>query len=508
VVTAEQAAARDAAAIASGIRSRDLMHRAGAGAAEVIRRRFPDELGAGVAIYAGPGNNGGDAWVVAGVLAGNGVPVRVHQVGEPRSDDARASRDAARAAVLAEAPTGAERVVVDGLLGTGARGEPAGEIGDAVDRINAARARGAAVIALDVPTGVDATSGAAGRAVVADVTVTFGTIKRGHLIARGRCGAIVVVDIGLGRHAELDDGAPGLIDAAWIGAHVPRIPAEAHKGVRRRVAIVGGARGMAGATILAAKAAMRSGVGMVRLVVDAPSLAAVQSGAIEATAATWPMSDDDLRREIVEYADAVLIGPGLGRSDGARDFLHRLLATWRGPVVLDADALTVFAGDRTRLADLLAGRPALLTPHLGEMARLLGTTPEEVRREQFDVGRALAQQAGAAVLLKGVPTVVTAPDERCMVSASGTPVLAAAGSGDVLGGIAVTLLAQAGDPFVAGGVAAWVHGRAAEIANAGRPVRGVALEDVLAGLSLAWRIPAPPESAGVLAELPRVGEAS
>jgi NAD(P)H-hydrate epimerase len=251
---------------------------------------------------------------------------------------------------------------------------------------------------------------------------------------------------------------------------------------------------------------MRSGVGMVRLVVDAPSLGAVQSGAIEATAATWPMSDADLRHEVIEYADAVLVGPGLGRSDGARDFLHRLLGSWRGPVVLDADALNLFAGDLGRLAALLNGRPALLTPHLGEIARLRGTTPAVAARQHFEVGRTLAREVGATVLLKGVPTVITAPDERCVVSATGTPVLGAAGSGDVLGGIAVTLLAQTGDPFVAGGLAAWVHGRAGEISNAGRPIRGVALEDVVVALAHAWRIGPAPAPVGVLAELPLVGE--
>jgi NAD(P)H-hydrate epimerase len=183
-----------------------------------------------------------------------------------------------------------------------------------------------------------------------------------------------------------------------------------------------------------------------------------------------------------------------------------LLDTWQGPTVLDADALNHFAGDTTGLAERLAGRAALITPHAGEMARLLGIPIDEVLASRFEVGAALAHELRATVLLKGVPTVVFGPDGRRLVSATGTPALAAAGSGDVLGGIAVTLLAQTSDPFASAACAAWVLGRAAEIANAGRTVRGVTLGDVLSGLSLAWRL-APWRSEPVLAELPRPGDA-
>lgn len=506
VVTAAEAAARDAAAIAGGIASGSLMRRAGEAAAQIIVAHFGDRLARGVAIYAGPGNNGGDAWIVARELAARGTPVRVRQIGEPKTDDARAARARARSAVPGDGPMGSEAVVVDGLLGTGARGEPAGEMAAAVHEIFAARSRGAAVVALDVPTGLDATTGTFGRAITADLTVTFGTVKRGHLVARGRCGAIVVVDIGLGPFADLEDGAPTLIDAAWVASRVPRIEAESHKGERRRVAIVGGGRGMAGAVVLAARAAMRSGVGMVRAIVETPSLTAVQSAAVEATAATWPMSDQELERQIAEYAHAVLLGPGLGRGADALQLLHRVLEVWKGPVVLDADALNLFTNDLPRLATLLAGRPALLTPHVGEMARLTGLSIDEVAAARFEVGRDLAARLGATVLLKGVPTVIASPAGERLVSASGTPALAAAGSGDVLGGIAVTLLAQHRDAATMAAIAAWVHGRAAEIANAGRRIRGVTLDDVLSALGVVWGLDAGGTPPPVLAELPRAGD--
>lgn len=504
VVTAAQAAARDAAAIAAGVPSRQLMQTAGEAAAALIAQRVRDRLPEGVVVFTGPGNNGGDGWVVARALAGEGVRVTVHETSASRTDDARAARERALDAVSLGEPPAGVGAVVDALLGTGTRGAPTGAIGAAVDRINALRASGAAVVALDMPTGVDASTGDASRAVRADLTITFGTMKRGQLIARARCGVLVVVDIGLGRWAELEDGAPHLIDAAWVAERVPPIAADAHKGVRRRIAIAGGARGMAGATVLAARAAMRSGVGMVRLAVASPSLAPVQAAAVEATATTWPMSDAAIRREIGDYAHAVLAGPGLGQSNESRDFLERLLRVYDGPMVLDADALNLFAANLPALAHLLRGRPAIITPHVVELARLIESTPEEVLATRFEVGRDVARALDAVVLLKGVPTVLTAPDGRSVVSASGTPVLAAAGSGDLLGGIATTLLAQTGDPLASAACAAWIHGRAAEIA--GRPVRGVTLDDVVTALGPSWALdrtsPAPP----VLCELPAVGE--
>lgn len=504
VVTAAQAAARDRAAIDAGVPSRALMQRAGAAAAAEIVRHFGGRLHRGVAVFAGPGNNGGDAWVVAGALAATGIRVRVAECGEPKTDDARAERDVARPLIEPGAPTGAEEVIVDGVLGTGASGAPRGAAAEAIARITALRAGGAVVAALDVPSGVDASTGEAGAAVTADLTVTFGTMKRGLLVARDRAGHIAVVDIGLGMHGALDDGAPSLIDRAWVAARIPAIAAEAHKGTRRRVAIVGGASGMAGATILAARAALRSGVGMARVIVHPASITAVQTAAPAALARTWPTTDDEVRDSICDWAHLLVIGPGLGRFPDTRAQVERLLRLWRGPVVLDADALTVFEHEAAPLGALLGGRPALVTPHVVEFARLADVTPEQVLASRFDAGRDLARTLGAVVLLKGVPTILSAPNGRCLVSATGTPVLATGGSGDLLAGIAGTLLAQIDDPLDAAACAAWMHGRAAELAGA-CTVRGATLDDVVAALARVWNEPVPGPRPPVLAELPAVG---
>jgi NAD(P)H-hydrate epimerase len=504
VVTGEGAAARDAAAIDSGIQSRTLMQQAGAAAADVMMRRLGDALGGGVLVLTGPGNNGGDGWVMAGRLAERGIPVRVHEVIESRTGDAFQERAAARNRVSLGEGDGTETVVVDALLGTGARGAPSRALAEAVRTINQRRAAGAVVVALDIPTGVDATTGAGKLAVTADLTVSFGTVKRGHLLARGECGSIVVVDIGLGKHAEGTDGAPALVHEAWVADVIPPFEPDTHKGRRRRVVIVGGSRGMAGAVILATRAASRSGIGMVRTLVEVPSLAPVQAAAVEATAATWPLAAGADLSTPLEGCHAVLIGPGLGRSAEARRLLETVLEVWQGPTVLDADAITLFEGEITWLSAALAGRPALLTPHVRELARLVGTTDDDVIRHRFEAAQDAAHALGASILLKGVPSVITGPTGESMVSATGTPALATAGSGDVLAGIAVTLLAQTGDSLKSGASAAWIHGRAAEIANAGRATRGVTIGDVVEALGHAWRLSNAPPAAPVLTELPAV----
>ena len=503
VVSGDGAAARDTAAIEAGISSRTLMQRAGTAAAEIMVRRLGDALGGGVLVLTGPGNNGGDGWVVAGQLAERGIPVRVHEVVESRTGDAFQVRGAVLPRVALGAGDGSEMVVVDALLGTGARGAPTRALAEAVRVIQQRRAAGAVVVSLDIPTGVDATTGASSLAVAADLTISFGTMKRGHLLARGECGAIVVVDIGLGQHADGTDGAPTLVDEAWVANTVPFIEPDTHKGRRRRVLVVGGARGMAGAVILSARAASRSGIGMVRALVEEPSLVPVQAAAVEATASSWPLTGADLSA-LLEGCHAVLVGPGLGRTAEARRLLEMVLEVWQGPTVLDADAITLFEAEIPWLGAALAGRQALLTPHVRELARLVGTTDDEIIRNRFEVAQDAAHALGASILLKGVPTVITAPSGESMVSATGTPALAMAGSGDVLAGIAVTLLAQIEDSFTSGGAAAWIHGRAGEVANAGRPVRGINIGDVLDALAHAWRLSAIPPAAPALAELPAV----
>jgi NAD(P)H-hydrate epimerase len=511
VVDASGAAAADAAAIASGIPSRALMQRAGAAAASEIAVRFRKQLSAGVVVATGPGNNGGDGWVVAAALHAVGIRVRVVECEQAKTADARAERDAALAAGvpasadLAELAVGGEDIAVDALLGTGFRaGEPLrGRIADAVAELHFIADRGGSVVALDVPTGLDASTGAHEGAPRCALTITFGSVKRGHLVSRERCGAILALDIGLGVHVTAVHGAT-LATPYWFRSHLPRIPADAHKGTRKKVVVLGGAAGMAGASVLAARGALRSGAGMVKCVVAPESLAAIQEAEPAALAAPWPEDDAAFDSAIGRWADVVLVGPGLGR-ERAREITEQLLHRWRGPVVLDADALNAFEGDADALAPLLAGRSALLTPHPTEFARLVGTEVQDVLASRFTVPAELAQRIMATVLLKGTPTIVASRGGDAIVVAEGTPVLATGGAGDVLGGIAATLLAQTGDGLLAGALAAFAHGRAA-FAVSERKVRGYTLDDVLAALPSVWTITMPYPRPPLLAQLPAVGE--
>jgi NAD(P)H-hydrate epimerase len=492
VASAEETSACERETIEAGTPSSELMRRAGHRAADLIKRCHDADARRGVIVFAGSGNNGGDGWVVAEALATFGYRASVVEVGAPRSKESFAARESALqgGAQVTTEPQG-QPVVVDALLGTGSTGSPRGAIAAAIAQIGEMRSGGATVVALDLPSGLDATTGASDGAVRADMTVTFGVLKRGHLIARDICGEIFVADIGLTESAAMTS-LPILIDRQWVGARVPPIRSSAHKGTRKSLAIVGGGKGMAGATILSGEGALRSGIGLLRIVCASESEVSVHAGIPSAIVHTWPRNPDELQ-SLAASIDCVALGPGLGKSSGTRDLVERILLAWSGPAVLDADALNDFENDVSSLATLLRGRAAVLTPHPAEMARLVGGKTEEILAARFDVGRDLAKTTGATVLLKGSPTIVFSPSGDRFVVASGTAALATGGSGDVLTGIVGTLLAQMPESATrasdAAACAGFVHGRAAELC---RFVRGTTLDDVMHTLPLAWT-EAPPE---------------
>ena len=528
VTTAEQAAARDQSAIADGVASFSLMLDAGTATAAVILRDYPDRLSRGVVVYAGTGNNGGDAYVVAAQLVRAGVRVRLVVAGAPRTADAqRAAAIAERGAdgritrepsegdgSHGEASDGDERLVVDGLLGTGHRGPLREPIARLCAALAAHRARGATVLALDVPSGLDATTGErAAASVAAHVTVTYGTIKRGLLAARAQAGRLVLLDIGLGAHARLDDDAWQLASARVLSNRLPAIEWDAHKGRRGHLALVGGATGMAGAIVLATRAALRSGIGLARGFVEGDGVSALQRAVPQAIAGTWTLPEDMPR------ADALAIGPGLGRSDGSRNILRAMLDAWPlAPVLLDADALTLIASDTDDAARQLRAwcgptRAIVCTPHPGEFARLIGRDPGPDWQSRDEALRDFAVRANATVLLKGTPTLIATPSHGApsarhksatiVAMPRGSAVLATGGSGDLLTGIIGALLAQGLPAADAALIGATAHGLAAERVAA-RGVRGATLGDVLRALPMAWRDIAQPLALppAVLLELP------
>jgi NAD(P)H-hydrate epimerase len=504
VASAEETIACERATIDSGTPSEELMLRAGRRAAGIIAARYEKAARNGVVIYTGPGNNGGDGWVVAAALSKSGLHSRVIEIAPPRSNEAVSAKEAALKmnGVRVENTPGDERLVVDALLGTGSSGAPRGEIAAAISQIESLRLTGATVVSLDVPSGLDATTGSHEGSVIAESTISFGVAKRGHLIARDVCGAISIVDIGLNAN-DLMSRLPQLVDDEWAHSRIPSIPVDAHKGTRKRLAIVGGSSGMAGAAILAGQGALRSGIGLVNIYCAGDSIVSIHAALPAAIVHPWPESPEEIA-SLIEKADSIAIGPGLGSNHESRKLVERILIAWSGGVVLDADALNVFAGDFASLAKLLNGRDAVLTPHPAEMGRLLGVETEEVLANRFDLGIAPAADSGAAILLKGSPTVVFARSGARFVSASGTAALATGGSGDVLTGIVATLLAQMpeGEDRAAHAAAcgAFIHGRAAERC---RFVRGITLDDVLHALPIAWNERPVALTDGTLAELER-----
>lgn len=502
VTSAAEAAALDAATIAAGTPSRLLMRRAGEAAAVELVRLLGDRASGGARVLAGGGNNGGDGWVMAAELARRGIPVELIEIAAARTEDAKAERADALPVLAAASRPGEGAAIVDALLGTGSSGVPHGAIGAAATAITKSRAAGAYVVSLDLPSGLDATTGASAGAVEADATLTFGSFKRGHLISRANCGRIVALDIGLRPPAD-DAQLPELLTAGDVYPMIPAIPARAHKGTRKKVAIVGGGEGMAGAVLLAAQGAFRSGIGLLRLCVSKGNVSAVHGAAPAALVTEW-QPDTEFADANAAWADATVIGPGLGKTPRAQRLAEHVFRGKAKLLVVDADGLNIFSRNAQELVELLDGRPSVLTPHPAELGRLLRREAQEIDAQRFDIALEAARFFGAVVLLKGTPTIIAAPDGEVRVSATGTPALATGGSGDILAGMIGTLLAQTGDPFASACAAAWIHGHAAELATGSRSSRGTTLDDVLRMLPEAWQPVDETLPPGVLAELPAV----
>jgi NAD(P)H-hydrate epimerase len=443
--------AADAAAVEGGQSGSELMERAGAAVAAAALDRWP---GRPVLVLCGPGNNGGDGFVAARRLKEAGASVRLALLGNRDRLAGEATEAAARwkgslSALAPELLTGQD-LVIDALLGAGLA-RPLEGVALAV--VQAMSERAVDSLAVDVPSGLDGDSGAVlGAAAPARLTVTFCRAKPGHYLLPGRtyCGELLVADIGIA-DSIVDRLAPRQwLNGPWAWRFRPPEAGE-HKYDRGHVLLLGGSR-MTGAARLAARAARRAGAGMATLLAAEPALpiyAADQPGLIVA-----PVGE--LERYLADRRiAAVLLGPGAGAGAATRKQVLEILSR-RKPCVLDADALSAFAGRPQDLFAAIAG-PALMTPHEGEFTRLFpGLTGHKVAR-----ARAAAELGRSCLLLKGSDTVIAAPDGRALINANAPASLATAGAGDVLAGIALACLGRGMDPLDAGGAAAWLHGAAA-----------------------------------------------
>ncbi len=463
VLSRAQMRAFDAHAIdVAKVPSLVLMENAGRGAADVIERELLSGRPEGkhVLVVCGTGNNGGDGFVVARHLLARGARVDAVLCGEPAkmTHDCRANHDAflgvgGRVETLANVESFTDvDLVVDGLFGTGLD-RPIGEpLAGVVRAVNEAAAP---VVALDVPSGMNADTGAAmGEAIRADATVTFAHLKLGHVTGHGArlSGPVHVVDIGVPASLRTEHSA-GLVEAGDVRAEIRPREVDAHKYRAGHVAILAGSPGKTGASLLAARGALRGGAGAATIATWPDAVLSLEPRVVEIM--TAPIETTEQADAVLANKRAVVMGPGFGTDARARAIVDHVLATYTGPMVCDADALTLHA---RAIEDFgAAGGRAILTPHAGELARLLGTTSEEVEADRFAAARSAAARANAVVLLKGPYTVVASPDARVVVSGSGTPALATAGAGDVLAGL-VGALACSLDPFTAAWCGAFLHG--------------------------------------------------
>jgi hydroxyethylthiazole kinase-like uncharacterized protein yjeF len=430
----------------------ELMERAGVAVARETMHAYP--AARSFACVCGGGANGGDGRVAARVL-----------------------REAGQ--VADEVDTGLERydVVLDALFGTGFGGAPRPEAAELIERMNAAPAP---VVSVDLPSGVDASTGeVAGAAVEASLTVTFHASKVGLVVAPGRfhVGGVVVVDIGLeDAETEAVRATPALLDA------VPRRGARDTKYSSGSVLVVGGQPGTTSAACLTALAALRADAGYVTLAVPEEALAAAEALALEPVKLPW--GEDDALRTITAAADraaVMALGPGLGRGAGRSRLVRELLEQVDLPAVVDADALF-------GLEPVTRDAATVLTPHAGELGRLLGWEASAVAARRLEAAREAAERFGCVVLLKGADTIVASPGRRVIVSDNGPPALATAGTGDVLTGIAAAFLAKGLEPRVAAAAAAIAHGAAARLVP---HQAGLVASDLLAALPAALEADAP-----------------
>lgn len=496
--TAEQMRSLDQRAISEyGMPSLLLMENAGRAVAERAAARLAATGGRRVTVLCGSGNNGGDGFVVARHLHNRGYAVecllaaeRERSKGEAKANLELAERFGLR--LSGEIP---ERLsgdlIIDALLGTGFTGEPR----DTVARlIGLANDSGIPILAVDLPSGLNADTGRASGLVIRAVeTVTFGLPKVGLVSSPGRelAGEITVADISLPRALLDEETRATWVTAAEAAPWWPAREADSHKGDSGRVFIVAGSPGLTGAAAMCCEAALRAGAGLVTL--GAPSSLNPILAAKLTEAMTLPLPETEghahcpeslpLILERLESAGAAAIGPGFGRDPRSGELVREVLRQSPTPLLVDADGLTLVSpADENTFS-----KRCVITPHPGEMARLLGTTVKAVQSNRVGTAREAAQRFGCVVVLKGAGTVIAAPDGRVGINSSGGPALATGGTGDVLTGVTAAALARGLEPWEAAAAAVFLHGLAGEVAGERFGAPGALAGDVIGALPEALR---------------------
>ena len=504
VFTGAEMRAVDAHAIAQlGIPGPRLMENAGAGAAQVIAREFGPIRGKRVLVVCGKGNNGGDGFVVARRLKARGARVEVWLIGRRREVTGDAAQALGRWRGRIEEVVAEPRVmelgrdlaradvIVDALLGTGLAGPARGLVADAIDALHRA---GRPVASLDLPSGLGCDHGALlGPTVTATLTATFAGYKRSLLLhpGAGHAGRTFVVDIGI-PPAEVARGITTfLLEEADVRRHIPPRRPDAHKGTFGHLLVVAGSIGKTGAAGLAGRAALRSGVGLCTIATAAsqqPIVAGFGMEPMTEPLAETPGQTVSLKArerilDLVTRTDAVALGPGLSLDPETQELIRGLVADVGRPMVVDADGLSALAG-HLDLLDRAAG-PRALTPHPGEMARMLGVTVADVQSDRLEAVRTFCVRHGVALALKGAGTVIGGPDGRVFVNPTGNPGMASGGSGDVLTGMVGAFLARGLDALTALQAGCFLHGLAGDLACADRGEEALIAGDIVEAIPAA-----------------------
>ncbi|HOD66513.1 MAG TPA: NAD(P)H-hydrate dehydratase [candidate division Zixibacteria bacterium] len=502
LVTAEQMRAIDRETIeVHGIPGPVLMENAGRGIAERLAVAvIPKVRGAKVAVVCGKGNNGGDGFVVARHLAGMGAQVAVYYLGPPEqmSEDCRLNFERAKelgfpmtevTAVEALPETLPDDFIVDAVFGTGFSGAPRGLAGELIEYIN--RHEDRTVIAVDMPSGLNADTGEGEGAVVqAHYTFPLALPKYGLYVSPGRelAGAVAVVPIGVPDEVLAKfDLRSDLITLGMVRQWLPDRPPDGHKGTFGRLLIVAGSLGMTGAAALAGTAAYRCGCGLVKI--GCPRSVLPIIAALIAEATSHPLPDVAKRgalalrglgevRRLAEDHDAVAVGPGIGRHRETFELVRRFTAGLTKPAVIDADGINAFAGHAALLAGREGGAALVLTPHPGEFARLTGETVPAGIHDRMALVRKWAKELRAVLVLKGSPTLVAAPNGSCFLNPTGNEGMACGGTGDVLTGAIGSFLAQGMGPLSAAVCGVYVHGMAGDFAADARTSRAMIAGDL------------------------------
>ncbi len=465
-----------------GVPERLLMENAGRAIAGVIQHLLPEGR---VVAAVGSGHNGADAYIALRSLRSWGRDVVAVQVGSRPPDAGLAHRwdIPLVAAETAESAFASASVILDGILGTGATGAPQDRQARIIEAMNQSRA---VRVAVDGPSGVDFSTGAIpGVCVHAHLTVTLGYPKLGLLFqpARSRCGRILAAEIGFPPVG--DDGTSGqVITPAWAAARLPQRAPDAHKGDAGYLLIAAGRSGMAGASVLAARGALAMGAGIVRIASDGANRPICQSAVPEAIFVD--IDDETAMTEAGEWAHAVVVGPGFGQDKLARRRLERVLEISGAlPVLIDADGLNLLAAQPDELAELGKNRPVAITPHPGEMARLLKLSTREARLDPLGIAKVAALKLRAAVLYKGAPSMVALSHEPVLVSSATSSAAASGGSGDVLSGACGAMLAARLPRREALAVGLFYASRAAQLG----PMRGLSSLHLVDGMPAALEQP-------------------